>query len=154
MLTWDAKILEKSTLSLGAAAIFATLVFMPKLIKGQELPFQTDIYVADLSVFEGIYYIGDLQNITNRSKSYDNQPMFTPDSRSILYTSAYDDGEQGQTEINRYYLESDRTTRITRTTKSEYAPAPIPGDRAFSAIQTETDSIKKTVAIHHGRYGC
>ena len=143
MLTWGAKILEKSTSRLRAAVIFATLCFMPKSINGQDLPFQTDIYVADLSVFEGIYYIGDLQNITNRPNFYDNQPVFTSDSRSILYTSAYDDGEQRQTEINRYYLELDRTTRITRTTKSEYAPAPIPGDKAFSAIQTETDSIQK-----------
>lgn len=143
MLTRGAKILGKSTSSLRAAVIFTALCFIPKSTNGQDLPFQTDIYVADLSVFEGVYYIGDLQNITNRPKSYDDQPAFTPDSRSILYTSTYDDGDRKQTEINRYYLESGRTTRITRTTKSEYVPAPIPGDKAFSAIQTEADSIQK-----------
>ena len=51
---------------------------------------QTDIYLAALSLFDGLYYLGDLRNITNRPEAYDNQPFFTPDSRSILYTAAYE----------------------------------------------------------------
>ncbi len=109
----------------------------------QEAPPQTDIYVADLSVFGELYYLGGLRNVTNRPESYDNQPLFTPDSRSILYTAAYDDGDDGQTEIHRYYLSSGRTTRVTRTAESEYSPTPIPGDRAFSAIQVEADSTQR-----------
>ena len=124
-----------------------TALVMPVLSAGsavaQDAPPQTDIYVANLSVFDGLYLLDNVRNVTNRPESYDNQPQFTPDSRSILYTAAYDDGNDGQTEIHRYYLTSGRTTRITRTTESEYSPTPIPGDRAFSVIQVEADSTQR-----------
>jgi len=105
-------------------------------------PAQTDIYVADLSVFDGQHYLGPLQNITGRSDTYDNQPMFTLDSRSLLYTTEYADEDGVQTEIHRYYLLSRRHTRITRTDESEYSPTPVPGDRAFSAVRVEADSAQ------------
>ena len=104
---------------------------------------QTDIYLAALSLFDGLYYLGDLRNITNRPEAYDNQPFFTPDGRSILYTAAHEDGSDGQTEIHRYYIASMRVTRITRTAESEYSPTPIPGDRAFSAVRVEADSTQR-----------
>ena len=113
---------------------------LPEAVSGQDLPPQADIYVADLSVFDGLHFLGDLKNVTNRPEAYDNQPQFSPDSRSILFTAAQEDG---QTEIHRYYLSSGRTTRITRTKESEYSPTPIPGDRAFSAIQVEADSTQR-----------
>ena len=100
-------------------------------------PVQPDIYLAELSVFDGLHYLGPLQNVTNRTYSYDNQPMFTPDSRSLLYTTEYGYGQRVQTEIHRFYLSSGRETRITRTSESEYSPTPVPGDRAFSAIRVE-----------------
>jgi WD40 repeat protein len=103
----------------------------------------TDIYLADISLFDGVYFVGALRNITRRSGAYDNQPMFTPDSRSILYTAGHDDGNDGQTEIHRYYVDSGRDTRITRTDESEYSATPIPGDRAFSAIRVEADSAQR-----------
>ena len=106
-------------------------------------PPQPEIYVADLSVFDDLHYLGPLQKITNGTNSYDNQLMFTPDSRSLLYTTEHGDGERVQTEIHRYYLSSRRETRITRTDESEYAPAPVPGDRAFSAIRVEPDSTQR-----------
>ena len=52
-------------------------------------PPKPEIYVADLSVFDGLHYLGPLQKITNGTRSYDNQPMFTPDSHSLLYTTEY-----------------------------------------------------------------
>ena len=126
--------------AVGTVSVFVTLTLLAGPVMAQEAPPQPDIYVADLSVFDELYYLGDFQNVTNRPEAYDNQPLFTPDSRSILYTVAYDDG---QTEIHRYYLSSGRTTRITRTAESEYSPTPIPGDRAFSAIQVEADSTQR-----------
>ncbi len=112
-------------------------------VLGPVVPMQPDIYVADLSVFEGLHYLGPLQNITNRTYSYDSQPMFTPDSGSLLYTTEFGDGDHVQTEIHRYYLTSRRETRITRTADSEYSPTPIPGDRAFSVIRLEADSTRR-----------
>ena len=106
-------------------------------------PLQPDIYLADLLVFDGLHYLGPLQNITDRMYSYDDQPMFTLDSRSLLYTTEYGYGDGVQTEIHRYYLSSRRDTRITRTDESEYSPTPISGDRAFSAIRVEADSAQR-----------
>lgn len=106
-------------------------------------PVQPDIYLAELSVFDGLHYLGPLQNITNRTYSYDDQPMFTPDGRSLLYVTEYGYGERVQTEIHRYYLSSRRETRITRTDESEYWPTPVPGDRAFSAVRVEADSTQR-----------
>lgn len=134
--------LRLRTFVVGVVALLAGLVIPGPTLWAQAPP-QTDIYVADLSLFDGLYYIGDLQNVTNRADAYDNQPAFAPDSRSILYTAAYDDGNDGQTEIHRYYLTSERTTRITRTDESEYSATPIPGDRAFSAIRVEADSTQR-----------
>ena len=106
-------------------------------------PPKPEIYVADLSVFDGLHYLGPLQKVTNGTNSYDNQPMFAPDSHSLLYTTEYGHGNRVQTEIHRYYLSSRREIRITRTAESEHSPTPIPGDRAFSAIRVEADSTQR-----------
>ena len=106
-------------------------------------PPRPEIYVADLSVFNGLHYLGPLQKVTDGTNSYDNQPMFTPDSRSLLYTVEYGRGDPVQTEIHRYYFSSRRETRITRTDESEYSPRPVAGDRAFSAIRVEADSTRR-----------
>ena len=112
-------------------------------LHSQSLPPATDIYVVDLSVFDGVYYLGEPENITNRKGAYDNQPSFTLDSRSILYTATYGSGDDNQTEIRRHYLSSGRTTRITRTAESEYSPRPIPDDRALSVIRVEEDATQR-----------
>jgi hypothetical protein len=106
-------------------------------------PPKPEIYVADLSVFDGLHYLGPLQKIADGTNSYDNQPMFTPDSRSLLYTTEYGYGDRIQTEIHRYYLSSRRETRITRTAESEYSPRPVSGDRALSVIRVEADSTRR-----------
>jgi hypothetical protein len=106
-------------------------------------PPKPEIYVADLSVFDDLLYLGPLQKIAEGTNSQDNQPMFMPDSRSLLYTAEYGYGEQIQTEIHRYYFSSRRETRLTRTGESEYSPGPVPGDRAFSATRVETDSARR-----------
>ncbi|MFL2544343.1 MAG: TolB family protein [Longimicrobiales bacterium] len=113
--------------------------FLTATLYSQSLPPASDIYVGNLSVFDGLYYLDELENITNRRNVYDNQPSFTPDSRSILYTASYGD----QTEIHRYYLASGRTTRITRTAESEYSPSSIPGDRALSVVRVEQDANQR-----------
>ena len=106
-------------------------------------PPKPEIYVAELSVFDGLHYLGPLQKVTDVTNSYDDQPMFTPDSQSLLYTTEYGYGAQVQTEIHRYYLSSRRETRITRTDENEYSPSPVLGERAFSVIRVEADSTRR-----------
>lgn len=128
---------------LGAWSAYVAVLVMVAPAAAQAPP-GTDILIADLGTFNGVYYlVGDPKNVTRRPEAYDNQPFFTPDGRSILFTSGYDDGNDGQTEIQRYYLSANRITRITRTDESEYSPTPIPGDRAFSAIRVEADSTQR-----------
>jgi len=104
----------------------------------------TDVYLTELTLFDGVYFLGELANVSDRPDAYDNQPAFTPDSRSVLFTAWYDDGNDGQTEIHRHHLSSGRTVRVTRTpVASEYSATPIPGDRAFSAIRVEADSTQR-----------
>jgi WD40-like Beta Propeller Repeat len=126
------------------AFIAAAGVLLGPASGSAQQPPSTDIFIADLSLFDGVYFLGGLKNVTNRPDAYDNQPSFTADSRSVLFTSYFDDGNDGQTDIRRYYVESDRTVRVTRTeTESEYSATAIPGDQAFSAIRVEADSLQR-----------
>jgi hypothetical protein len=99
---------------------------------------ETDIYIAPLRLRDGWVAVGSPRNITNRP-GYDNQPYFTPDGRSILFTSRINDA---QTDIYRYDVRSNKTTRLTQTPESEYSPTPAPGG-GFSVIRVEADSTQR-----------
>ncbi|HEY7393649.1 MAG TPA: hypothetical protein VH559_02330, partial [Gemmatimonadaceae bacterium] len=99
----------------------------------------TDIFLAPLTMQGGRPVVGAAVNITN-VRGYDNQPSFTPDSRSILFTSNRDGR---QTDIYRYDMASKSTTRVTTTTESEYSPTVMPGGRRFSVIRVEKDSMQR-----------
>ena len=99
----------------------------------------TEVFLAPLTLQGGRPVVGAAVNITN-SPGYDNQPSFTPDSRSILFTSNRDGG---QTDIYRYDLAAKSTTRVTTTPESEYSPTVMPGGRRFSVIRVEKDSTQR-----------
>jgi dipeptidyl aminopeptidase/acylaminoacyl peptidase len=99
----------------------------------------TDIYLALLSVQNGRPVVGTPVNLTNRP-GYDNQPSFTPDSKSILYTSTREDG---QSDIYRIDVSSKTISRVTSTPESEYSATVMPGGRRFSVIRVERDSTQR-----------
>jgi hypothetical protein len=99
----------------------------------------TDIYLAALSLRDGWVTIGEPRNLTNRA-GYDNQPAFTRDGRAILYTARIDNT---QTDIFRYDLRTQKSTRVTDTGESEYSPTQIPGAMGFSVIRVERDSTQR-----------
>lgn len=105
---------------------------------GQGTP-STDIYLAPLSMQDGKPVIGTPINLTNRP-GYDNQPSFTPDSRSILFTSTHEDG---QSDIYRIDVATRATSRVTSTTESEYSATVMPGGKRFSVIRVERDSTQR-----------
>ena len=99
----------------------------------------TDIYLAPLSVQGGKATIGTPVNLTNRP-GYDNQPSFTPDSKTILFTSTHDDG---QSDIYRIDVASRAVSRVTTTAESEYSATVMPGGKRFSVIRVERDSTQR-----------
>ncbi len=99
----------------------------------------TDIYLTSMRSRRGALEFGDPSNITNRP-GYDNQPSFSPDSRSLFYTSNV--GEQ--TEIYRYYLNTRASLPVTSTApESEYSPTVMPTEDAFSVVRVEADSTQR-----------
>jgi dipeptidyl aminopeptidase/acylaminoacyl peptidase len=83
--------------------------------------------------------LGKPVNVTHRA-GYDNQPAFTPDGRSVYYTSTREDG---QADIYRYDLTARRITRVTATPESEYSPTFVPGGKRFSVVRVERDSSQR-----------
>ncbi len=97
----------------------------------------TDIFLVDITTSP--LKVGIPQNITQR-KGYDNQPSFSPDGKSLLYTSMQVDG---QTDIYQYSLDSKITIQLTRTPESEYSPTITPDRAYFSVIRVEGDKTQR-----------
>lgn len=107
-------------------------------LSAQAPPADTDIYLAPLRLRDGWVAVGSARNLTNRA-GYDNQPYFSPDGRSILYTARIGDT---QTDIFRYDIRTNRNAQVTRTPESEYSPTPTPTG-GFSVIRVEADSAQR-----------
>ncbi len=105
--------------------------------RGQQPVVNTEIFLAPLDAKIG--KIGAPLNISN-SPDYDNQPSFTPDGKSILFTSKRD-GKQ--TDIYRYDLAAKAVTQLTHTAESEYSPLVTPDGKTFSVIRVEADGTQR-----------
>ena len=91
----------------------------------------TDIRIFALDWVDGQPVIGAPMGGVIRP-GYDNQPAFTPDGSSLLYTAGDDSGE---TDIWRLDLASGESTPVTRTAdESEYSPRVPPGEAALAYI--------------------
>ena len=108
-------------------------------LPSQSAPPSTDIFLAPIRVQNGKPTVGKPVNITHRT-GYDNQPSFTPDSRSVLFTSVREDA---QADIYRYDLGTRATSRITSTPESEYSATVYGDGRRFSVIRVEADSTQR-----------
>lgn len=102
----------------------------------------TDIFVVGLSDEAGTWRAGPPQRVTDRD-GYDNQPAFTLDGLSVLFSSRHG----SQTDIFTYDLADRRLRRLTRTLESEYSPAPRPGDSRFSVVRVERDGRQRVWAF-------
>ena len=116
------------------------VVGVARVVVAQQAPPATDIFLAPISISaEGRPVIGKPVNVTNRP-GYDNQPAFTLDSKSILFTSIHEDG---QADIYRYDLGPKTISRVTSTPESEYSATIMPGGQRFSVIRVEHDSAQR-----------
>jgi hypothetical protein len=122
---------------LANAAFFLVLWSAPLL--AQSAPPSTEIFLVPLTVRNERPVVGVPANVTRRA-GYDNQPSFTPDSRSILFTSMRQDA---QADIYRYDLRTRTTTRLTSTPESEYSATVYGNGKRFSVIRVERDSAQR-----------
>ena len=102
-------------------------------------PPDTEIFLASLSARASGLAVGEPANITS-SPGYDNQPAFTPDGRSILFTSIRGGT---QTDIYRYDIASHVTSRVTETPESEYSATITPDGGHISVIRVEADQTQR-----------
>jgi dipeptidyl aminopeptidase/acylaminoacyl peptidase len=101
-----------------------------------QAPPGTDIFLMPLTRSGGALSTGTPRNITARA-GYDNQPFFSPDGRSIYYTSQ----REGQTDIYRFDLAAGTSTQVTRTRENEYSPTIMPDGKHFSVIRDSTQHL-------------
>ena len=99
----------------------------------------TDVWVVDLHETGGRLALGVPRNLTHRP-GYDNQPSFTPDGRSLLYTSIGADGEADSWMIA---LPDGAARRLTHTAIGVYSPTVTPDGASFSVIRVEADSTQR-----------
>ncbi len=125
--------------------VFIVVVAMWAYAQAQ--PPDTEIFLAPLTMVSGALTVGSPVNIT-ASPGYDNQPSFTPDGAAILFTSAR--GAQPdttstrlQTDIYRYEIATQATSRITSTLESEYSPTVTPDGTHLSVIRVEADGVQR-----------
>ncbi len=103
----------------------------------------TDVWVATFTERGSAISIGRPVNVTNRP-GYDNQPAFTPDGGSVLFTSIREDA---QADIWRVSLADLSTARLTGAPESEYSATPMPDGSGFSVIRVEQDSTQRLWAF-------
>src|SRR6185295_12357864 len=96
---------------ISSVALLVSLSAPGAIVAGQSAPPSTDIFLAPIRMQSDKSVVGKPMNITHRV-GYDNQPSFTPDSRSILFTSVREDA---QADIYRYDLATRATSRVTST---------------------------------------
>ena len=127
--------------------MYATRAFLASLLlaasgasaRAQTAPPDAEIFIAPLTATPAGVVVGRPENVTNRP-GYDNQPAFTADGRSLLFTSTREDG---QSDIYRYDIAARTTARVTRTTESEYSATVMPDGARFSVIRVEADSTQR-----------
>lgn len=120
----------------------AGFVVIGSLLLGTALGAQggTDIWVGELRGSGSALSLGELRNLTQRP-GYDNQPQFTPDGTSLLYTRI---GDDGRSDAWRVQVSGRPNVQLTRTVRrQEYSPTPMPDGRGFSAIVVEVDSTQR-----------
>jgi hypothetical protein len=100
-----------------------------------QAPPDTEIYLAPMKTANGALEIGPAVNITN-NPGYDNQPFFTPDGKSVLFTSVRRPATQS--DIYRYDIAAKQIAQVTSTPESEYSPTVTPAGN-ISVIRVELD---------------
>jgi dipeptidyl aminopeptidase/acylaminoacyl peptidase len=121
----------KNNLTLILASLIMTNLFA-------QMP-NTDIWILDIKTTGDSVYATNPVNLTDRP-GYDNQPVFSADGRSVLFTSM----PHGiQTDIYSVDIKSKEIIQITNTATSEYSPQFSPDGQNISVVIVEPDSTQR-----------
>ncbi|HVQ30631.1 MAG TPA: hypothetical protein VMV21_13670, partial [Vicinamibacteria bacterium] len=108
-------------------------------------PPATDIYLFGLQSRGGQPVLSPPRQVTDHA-GYDNQPAFSPDGRTLYFTSF----ASGQTDIQRYDLDRGQAEAVARTPESEYSPLPMPGG-GLSVVRAEADGTQRLWRLSEGQ---
>ncbi|WP_299192253.1 hypothetical protein [uncultured Erythrobacter sp.] len=97
---------------------------------------ETEIFLFDYDAEQRDAALSGGTNVTGRA-GYDNQPYFTPDSATFLYSR--DDGTQ--TDIWEYDIANGTHTQVTFTPESEFSPTPSPDGTMVAMVFERSNSI-------------
>jgi len=97
---------------------------------------ETEIFLFDINLAAEGDVLSKGKNVTSRP-GYDNQPFFTKDSESFLYSR--DDGYQ--TDVYEYIIASDKTVQITESDNTEFSPTPFPDNKSLAFVTDRSNSI-------------
>jgi len=111
-------------LNLGQAAI------------AQTLP-ETEIYLCRVKQKKDNWQINQPVNITQRP-GYDNQPAFTPDGKTILFTSIR---EKSTTDIYAYAIKKKQLKQLTNSPEGKYSPTITPDKNNISVVRGDEQQI-------------
>jgi Tol biopolymer transport system component len=107
-------------------------------------PPATDIYLLSLTN-KGVASLTEAKPLPiSVAPGYDNQPMFSPDGRRMLF-AANRDGKQ--IDVFVFDRDADRMTQLTKTPENENSPTYLPSGTStsvgFSVVRTEADRTQR-----------
>jgi hypothetical protein len=100
----------------------------------------TDIWLLRIDRQGEKIHLTQPQNITARA-GYDNQPVFSPDSKKIYFSSMAEGTKQ--TDIYFYDLEKKQIEAFNFSKTSEFSPSFMPGLHGISVVMVEEDSTQR-----------
>jgi hypothetical protein len=91
---------------------------------------EADIFLIEINKSDaGDIKLGPAKNVTDRP-GYDNQPFFTKDSQSFLYSRSDD----FQTDVYEYFIETGNSVRVTNSKNMEFSPTPSPNNKKIAFV--------------------
>jgi uncharacterized membrane protein YcaP (DUF421 family) len=116
---------------LPAAVALLMFVLLPSL--GAQAAPSTDVWIVRMHQSGSMITFGEPRNVTKRT-GYDNQPGFTADGKTVMYTRVAD---SGPSDIWKFALPSGKPKPATTTPQSEYSATATPDGLGFSVIRVE-----------------
>lgn len=122
---------------LPAAVALLLVVALSSLVPARTTAAQaapsTDVWIVSMHQSGSVIRFGEPRNATRRT-GYDNQPGFTADGKSVMYTVTENNGPA---EIWRFTLPAGTPKPLTNTRQSEYSATATPDGQSFSVIRVE-----------------